>query len=119
MEVKEGDVLIGKVSPPRFLEEQTSFGVGEEKSRDDSMALRAGEEGIVDSVMLSETTGATKIVKVRVRSIKIPEKGDKFASRHGQKGVVALIVEPGGHAVHQGRDSAGPAAQPAQPSEQG
>ncbi len=92
--VAEGDVLIGKISPPRFLEEQTSFGVGEERSRDNSVTLRAGEEGIVDSVMLSETTGATKIVKVRVRSVRVPEVGDKFASRHGQKGVVALIVNP-------------------------
>ncbi len=93
MDVKEGDVLIGKVSPPRFLEEQTSFGVGEEKSRDNSVALRAGEEGVIDDVMLSETTGATKIVKVRVRSVKIPENGDKLASRQAQKGVVALIVD--------------------------
>jgi len=93
MSVNEGDVMIGKVSPPRFLEEQTSFGMGEERSRDNSVTLRAGEEGIVDSVMLSETTGATKMVKVRIRNIKIPETGDKFASRHGQKGVVALIVD--------------------------
>ncbi|MCL4379572.1 MAG: DNA-directed RNA polymerase subunit B [Candidatus Marsarchaeota archaeon] len=91
-QVDEGDVLIGKVSPPRFLEEQTSFGVGEEKSRDNSVSLRAGEEGVVDDVMLSETTGATKIVKVRIRSVKIPEVGDKFASRQAQKGVVALIL---------------------------
>ncbi len=91
-QVDEGDVLIGKVSPPRFLEEQTSFGVGEEKSRDNSVSLRAGEEGVVDDVMLSETTGATKIVKVRIRSVKVPETGDKFASRQAQKGVVALIM---------------------------
>ncbi len=93
-QVTEGDVLIGKVSPPRFLEEETSFGVGEEKSRDNSITLKAGEEGIVDNVLLCETTSATKIAKVRIRSERVPEIGDKFASRHGQKGVVALIVDP-------------------------
>jgi DNA-directed RNA polymerase subunit B' len=94
VEVKEGEVIIGKISPPRFLEEQTAFGVGEEKVRDHSVTLKNGEEGIIDSVMISEITGATKIVKVRVRSIKIPEVGDKFGSRNFQKGVVALIVPP-------------------------
>ena len=94
VDVKEGEVIIGKVSPPRFLEEQTTFGVGEEKVRDHSVTLKNGEEGVVDSVMLSEVTGATKIVKVRVRNIKIPEVGDKFGSRNFQKGVVALIVPP-------------------------
>ena len=91
--IKEGEALIGKVSPPRFLEEQTSFGVGEEKRRDNSVTLKAGEEGTIDSVMMCETTSATRIAKVRIRSNKIPEIGDKFASRHGQKGVVALIVD--------------------------
>ena len=93
-QVTEGDVLVGKVSPPRFLEEETSFGVGEEKNRDNSITLKAGEEGIVDNVLLCETTSATKIAKVRIRSQRIPEIGDKFACRHGQKGVVALIVDP-------------------------
>jgi DNA-directed RNA polymerase subunit B len=92
LEVNEGEVIIGKVSPPRFLEEQTSFGVGEERSRDNSVTLRSGEVGAVDSVMFSETTGATRIIKVRIRSIKVPEVGDKFASRQSQKGVTALIV---------------------------
>ena len=63
-------MLIGKVSPPRFLEEQTGFGVGEEKNRDNSVTVRGGEEGVVDSVMISETTGATRIAKVRIRSSK-------------------------------------------------
>ena len=91
-DIEEGNVLIGKVSPPRFLEEQTSFGISEEKTRDNSVMLRSGEEGVVDSVVISETTGATKIVKVRVRGIKVPENGDKFTSRQAQKGVVGLIL---------------------------
>ena len=90
--VEENDVLIGKVSPPRFLEEQTSFGIIEEKLRDNSISLRSGEKGIVDNVVISESTGATKIVKTRIRSVKIPENGDKFASRQAQKGVIGLIL---------------------------
>ncbi len=92
MAVEEGDAIIGKVAPPRFLEENIGAGGLEEKTRDDSVMLKAGENGVIDSVVFTETTGATRIVKVRVRSLRIPEKGDKFASRHGQKGVLALIV---------------------------
>ncbi|MDE1823937.1 MAG: DNA-directed RNA polymerase subunit B [Candidatus Micrarchaeota archaeon] len=94
MQIQEGEALIGKVAPPRFLEENIGAGGLEEKVRDDSTVLKTGEKGTVDSVILTESTGATKIVKIRIRSLKIPENGDKFASRHGQKGVVALLVPP-------------------------
>ncbi|MGC8710266.1 MAG: DNA-directed RNA polymerase subunit B [Candidatus Micrarchaeia archaeon] len=92
MPVNEGDVLIGKIAPPRFLEENIGATGLEEKIRDDSTSLKAGEHGVVDSVVFTETTGATKVVKVRIRSLRIPEIGDKFASRHGQKGVIAMLV---------------------------
>ncbi len=92
MHVEEGEALIGKVAPPRFLEENIGAGGLEEKMRDDSTVLKTGESGEVDSVVFTESTGATKIVKVRVRSLRVPEKGDKFASRHGQKGVIAMVV---------------------------
>ena len=92
MEVEEGDVLVGKVAPPRFLEENIGAGGLEEKTRDDSTVVKPGEKGVVDSVVFTESPGATKIVKVRVRGIRIPEVGDKFGSRHGQKGVIAQVV---------------------------
>ncbi|MGC9149731.1 MAG: DNA-directed RNA polymerase subunit B [Candidatus Micrarchaeia archaeon] len=86
------DVLVGKTSPPRFLEEAGIFGVSEEKRRDNSTLLKPRESGVVDSVVISESGEANKLVKVRIRMIKSLENGDKFASRHGQKGVVALLV---------------------------
>jgi len=89
-EVRGGEVIIGRVSPPRFFE---SIEVRSTTSkRDTSVSLRYGEKGIVDRVVITITSDNNKLVKVKVRDPRIPEIGDKFASRHGQKGVIGMIV---------------------------
>ena len=67
-----GDVLVGKTSPPRFLEESNSgaFLMAQER-RESSMLVRHGEKGWVDNVYVTESDNSGRLVRVMVRSHKV------------------------------------------------
>lgn len=77
--VKKGDVIIGKIMTK-------SSKSGEETKTDCSIIIKNGEEGIIDRVNVTTTPNGYKLVKVVIRRERIPEIGDKFASRSAQKG---------------------------------
>jgi DNA-directed RNA polymerase subunit B len=86
-----GEVVIGKTSPPKFLSESREISVKARK--ESSSVIRQEETGVIDSVFITENKDGNKIVQVRSRDQRIPELGDKFATSHGQKGVVGALVE--------------------------
>jgi len=91
-ELSDEQIVIGKTSPLRFLGSLDQFITDLENIRETSVKLRHGQKGIIDRVFITESGGGNRLVKVVVRDLKRPEMGDKFASRHGQKGIIGLII---------------------------
>ena len=88
--LKSGEVVIGKVSPPKFLSEAKDINIRAKK--ESSSVIRQEEQGIIDAVFVTLDEEGNKIVQVRTRDPRIPELGDKFSTAHGQKGVIGAIV---------------------------
>jgi DNA-directed RNA polymerase II subunit RPB2 len=100
--VDGNDVIMGKVSPVR---KQKNGGAGGKKGagarfhteeevtfRDLSKTLRPNESGYIDKVYRNINGDGYYVMKIRVRSERTPTIGDKFSSRHGQKGTCGMIV---------------------------
>ena len=90
--VKGGDVLIGKTSPSRFTSDYKDS-TNDEPRTDTSTSMRPSEVGAVDTIIMTQSNQGYKMYKVRVRDMRVPEIGDKFASRHGQKGVIGILAQ--------------------------
>jgi len=82
-EIDDKTVLIGLAA--------TSSQSGSKKE-DMSKTPKKGQLGIVDKTFITDGDEGSRIAKVRVREIRIPNLGDKMASRAGQKGTVGLVI---------------------------
>lgn len=83
--VKDGDVIIGKIS--------NSVGTDGKIIKPRCISIKSGDDGIVDKVLLTVNPDGTRHVKVKIRSERIPEIGDKFCAPHSQKGVTGIIFQ--------------------------
>ena len=105
-EVKDGDILVGKVTP-KGMAELTSeekllhaiFGEKTREVRDSSLRVPHGGEGIVHDIKIftKEDTdelpaGVSKVIRVYIAQKRKITVGDKMAGRHGNKGVISLIL---------------------------
>ncbi|KAK3682802.1 DNA-dependent RNA polymerase II RPB140 [Podospora appendiculata] len=84
------DIIIGKTSPINPDNAELGQRQQQHVKRDASTPLRSTESGIIDQVIVTTNQDGLRYVKVRVRTTKIPQIGDKFASRHGQKGTIGV-----------------------------
>ena len=87
LKVSENDILVGKCV---ISDEKDSE--GNNILYDNSDYVRRGEDGYVDRVYINEGNEGQKYCKIRIRKDKDPELGDKFASRHGQKGTIGMVL---------------------------
>ena len=105
-EVKEGDILVGKVTP-KGMAELTSeekllhaiFGEKTREVRDTSLRVPHGGDGIVHDIKIYTRkdndelpAGVSKLIRVYIIQQRKIQVGDKMSGRHGNKGVISLIL---------------------------
>ena len=93
--VRCGTVLVGKVEvgAPGRRAEGVALATPSVDDVDISLVAQVADEGIVDRVLVTTTRNRFRLVKVILRMEKVPETGDKFASRSAQKGTVGLVED--------------------------
>ena len=105
-EVKEGDILVGKVTP-KGVQELTSeekllhaiFGEKTREVRDTSLRVEHGAGGVVHDVKVYTKensdelpAGVSKVIRVYIIQKRKIQIGDKMSGRHGNKGVISLVL---------------------------
>ncbi|GAA6062808.1 hypothetical protein JCM10212_006169 [Sporobolomyces blumeae] len=92
-QVNPGQVYINKQTPSNANDNSLQAnGTTASSWKNTGMSYKGPIPGYIDKVLLTDTDQDSTLVKVLVRQTRRPELGDKFSSRHGQKGVCGLIV---------------------------
>ncbi|KAG7848739.1 hypothetical protein KL941_001557 [Ogataea angusta] len=96
VEVQSGQTYINKCVPTNATESvvggQPTINQ-QQQHRETPVNYRAPVSSVVDQVMMSVSDNDQALIKVLLRQTRRPELGDKFSSRHGQKGVCGIIVQ--------------------------
>ena len=82
--IKKGDIIVGRTCKVKVN--------GKEQLKDCSIMIRnTNEYGYVDKILMGKTLESHTYIKIKIRTVKIPEPGDKFASRSAQKGIIGGV----------------------------
>ena len=84
------DIIIGKIVP---IKENKNDHTKVIKYRDQSRVFRTKEDCYVDRNYINRNGDGYTFAKIRTRKYRIPQIGDKFSSRHGQKGTIGLVLD--------------------------
>ena len=87
--IEDRDIIIGKVIP---IKENKNDFTKSVKFSDGSVSYRTQEESYVDKNYIETNGDGYNFCKVRIRNVRKPVIGDKFSSRHGQKGTIGNII---------------------------
>ena len=87
--IEDRDIIIGKVIP---IKENKNDFTKSVKFSDGSISHRTQEESYVDKNYIETNGDGYNFCKVRIRNFRKPVIGDKFSSRHGQKGTIGNII---------------------------
>jgi DNA-directed RNA polymerase II subunit RPB2 len=87
--IEDRDIIIGKVIP---IKENKNDFTKSVKFSDGSISHRTHEESYVDKNYIETNGDGYNFCKVRIRNFRKPVIGDKFSSRHGQKGTIGNII---------------------------
>jgi len=89
MKIDNRDIIIGKVVP---IKENRNDHTKVIKYKDYSKIFRTSESCFVDKNYINRNGDGYTFAKIRTRTYRIPDIGDKFSSRHGQKGTIGIIL---------------------------